>query len=196
MTTAATPFPELILASTSYARRTLMDSLGIPYRAIAPGVDESVPEGTSVRDAVALLAHRKAAAVSTRHPDALVIGSDQLVSLDGEALGKPEDRARARSQIQRLSGRTHEILTGVCVLGPGLDERHIDLARLTLYALGDEELERYLDTNEWEGCAGGYRVESKGQALFQNIEGDRTGVMGLPMIALVGMLRRAGVRFF
>ena len=173
-----------------------MDSLGIPYRAIAPGVDESVPEGTSVRDAVALLAHRKAAAVSARHPDALVIGSDQLVSLDGEALGKPEDRARARSQIQRLSGRTHEILTGVCVLGPRFDERHVDLARLTLYALGDEELERYLDTHEWEGCAGGYRVESKGQALFQNIEGDRTGVMGLPMIALVGMLRRAGVRFF
>lgn len=189
-------FTELVLASTSGARRALMDALGVRYRAEAPGVDEVVPPATPAREAVALLAHRKAAAVFARNPRALVIGSDQLVSADGEVLGKPADRDRARAQLQKLSGKSHEIVTGVCVLGPGFDERHVDVATLTLYPLQEDELERYLDTREWEGCAGGYRVEARGQALFSQIDGDRTGVMGLPMVALVGMLRRAGVRFF
>lgn len=189
-------FSELILASTSGARRALMDSLGVRYRTVAPGVGEEVPAGTSAQAAVAMLAHRKAAAVFAQNPQALVIGSDQLVSADGEVLGKPPDRDRARAQLQKLSGRSHQIVTGVCLLGPGIDERHVDVATLTLYPLTADEVEGYLDTREWEGCAGGYRVEARGQALFSRIDGDRTGVRGLPMVALVGMLRRAGVRFF
>lgn len=190
------PKLRVVLASTSAARRGLMSSLGIAYEAVAPGVDEDVPAGTSARDAVALLAERKARAVFQRHPDALVIGSDQLVTLDGKVLGKPADREEARGQLSSMLGRTHEIVTGVCVLGERFDARIVDVARLRVYPLPPEELERYLDLEEWRGCAGGYRVEGAGQALFEAIDGDRTSIQGLPMLEVVRLLRRAGVTFF
>jgi septum formation protein len=187
---------ELILASTSPARRALMDALGVRYQAVAPGVEEDVPAGTSPYQAVRLLAERKARAVAARHPEALVIGSDQLAVVDGEGLGKPPDRAAARSQLSRLVGRTHDIATGVCLVGPNVFASEVDVARITFHPIGAEELERYLDLEEWRGCAGGYRVESRGQALFAALEGDRTGVQGLPLLLLVKLLRSAGVRFF
>src|SRR5690606_16065677 len=99
------PRPELSLASTSPARRALMEGLGLPYRAVAPQVDEDLSAGTSPRDAVAQLAERKARAVFERFPNAFVIGSDQLVEVDGEALGKPVDRAQARRQLGRILDR-------------------------------------------------------------------------------------------
>jgi len=190
------PFSELILASTSSARRALMDALGVSYRAEAPGVDEQVSDGLKVEDVVSTLAYRKAHAVHVRHPQALVIGSDQLAHLDGEILGKPADRAAAKRQLEKLNGRPHEIVTGLCLLGPNVREQYVEVTRLTLYRLGDDEIERYLDTGEWEGCAGGYRVESRGQALFSSIHGDRTNVQGLPMVLLVRLLRHVGWRFF
>jgi len=186
----------LILASTSSARRALMDALGVPYQVVAPGVDEAVPEGTSALGAVAILSERKARAVCEREPDALVIGSDQLVTIDGQVLGKPESREAARSQLSLLRGRTHEIVTGVSVMGPGFEEHVVDVVRMTVYPLGPDELERYLDLEEWRGCAGSYRVEAAGQALFERIEGDRTSVQGLPMLEVVRLLRRAQLRFF
>ncbi len=186
----------LILASTSGARRALMDALGVPYEALAPGVDEVVPAGTSALGAVAILSERKARAVSEREPDALVIGADQLVTIDGEVLGKPETREAARAQLSLLLGRTHEIVTAVSVMGAGFEEHVVDVARLTVYPLTPGELEAYLDLEEWRGCAGGYRVEGAGQALFQRIEGDRTSIQGLPMLEVVRLLRRAGVPFF
>jgi len=184
----------LLLASTSPARRALMDALGVPYQAEAPGVDEQVPPGTPVEQATAMLARRKAEAVARANPDALVLGADQLVELDGDALGKPPDEASALRQLQALSGRSHRIVTGVCLLGPaaGVDLREVDVVVMTLFPLPEEELRRYVATGEWRGCAGGYRVEGRGQALFQDIQGDRTSVQGLPMLRVVRMLRRAG----
>jgi septum formation protein len=189
-------YDELILASTSSARRALMDGLGLPYRALAPGVDEAVAEGTPVLHAVAQLAERKARAVASRHPRCLVIGADQLVSLDGKALGKPADADAALAQLSSMAGRAHEILTGVCVLGPGYLVTEVDVARLHVRALSDDGLRGYVATGEWQGCAGGYRVEGRGQALFARIEGDRTSIQGLPMQRVVRLLREAGVRFF
>jgi septum formation protein len=189
-------FSELLLASTSAARAALLGTLGLPFRAVAPGVDEDVPPRTAPADAVAILSERKARAVWTRHPDALVIGSDQLVSLDGQALGKAPDEATARRQLQALRGRTHEILTGLCVVGPGFSVTEVDSARLTVLPLSDAEVDGYLATEEWKGCAGGYRVEARGQAIFALIEGDRTAIQGLPMQRVVRVLRQAGVRFF
>ena len=171
-----------------------MDALGVPYQAIAPGVDEDVSPGTPVEQATAMLARRKAAAVSRAHPDALVLGSDQLVELDGAALGKPPDEAAALAQLRGLSGRSHRIITAVCLLGPGgLDLHEVDVVVMTVFPLPEEELRRYAATGEWRGCAGGYRVEGRGQALFQDIQGDRTSVQGLPMLRVVRMLRQAGV---
>jgi septum formation protein len=189
-------FSELILASTSQARRSLLDGLGLPYRPIAPEVDELVAEGTPVLQAVAQLAERKARAVAGRNPRCLVIGADQLVSLDGQPLGKPPDEAAAFAQLKSLAGRSHEIATGVCVMGPGYLVTEVDVARLHVRALSDDEVRGYVATGEWQGCAGGYRVEGRGQALFARIEGDRTSIQGLPMQRVVRLLREAGVRFF
>ncbi len=189
-------YSELLLASTSPARRALLDGLGLPYRAVAPEVEEDLPEGTLPQHAVALLAERKARAVAARHPLALVIGADQLVAFEGRALGKPPDLAAARRQLRALAGGAHDILTGLCVVGPGFLANEVDAARLTVLPLTDAELEGYLALGEWQGCAGGYRVEGRGQALFSHLEGDRTSIQGLPMQRVVRTLREAGVRFF
>jgi len=171
-----------------------MDGLGVPYEAVAPGVDEQVPPGTQVEQATAMLARRKAKAVAAAHPEALVLGADQLVELDGEALGKPPDEAAALEQLRALSGRSHRIVTAVCLLGEaaGVELQEVDVVVMTLFPLAEEELRRYVATGEWRGCAGGYRVEGRGQSLFQDIQGDRTSVQGLPMLRVVRMLRRAG----
>jgi septum formation protein len=190
------PYEELVLASTSSARRALMEGLGLPFRAVAPGVDEVVAPGTSPQHAVALLAERKARAVSSNHPRALVIGSDQLVSLDGQPLGKPADAKAARAQLASLRGRTHEIFTGVCVVGAGSIAVEVDAAKLTVLPLTDQEIDGYVATGEWQGCAGGYRVEGRGQAIFQRIDGDRSAIQGLPMQRVTRLLREAGVSFF
>ena len=191
-----TPFTELLLASTSSARRALMEGLGLPFRVVSPDVHENVPEGTPPQHAVAMLAERKARAVANRFPSALVIGSDQLVSLGGRTLGKPENEAAAREQVGSLRGKTHEIHTGLSVIGPGFLETEVDTAKLTVLPLSDAELDGYIATGEWQGCAGGYRVESRGQAIFARIDGDRAAIQGLPMQRLTRMLRDAGVQFF
>jgi septum formation protein len=183
----------LILASTSPARRALMDGLGAPYTAEAPGVDEVIDPGLSVEEVVQALARRKARAIADRHPDAWVLGADQMAAVGGLTLGKPQNREAARKQLRLLSGNRHRIVTGLCLLGPGHEATHVETTWLTLYPLTDAELERYLNTAEWEGCAGGYRVEGRGQALMASIEGDRTNVQGLPMLAVVKLLRAAGV---
>jgi septum formation protein len=188
---------ELILGSTSSARRALMDGLGLPYRAEAPGVDEHVSPTLSAREAVRELAARKARAVHARHPRAWVLGSDQLVEVEGQILSKPPDRDAARRQLGLLLGKTHDICTGVCLVGPGgYVTEAVEVARLSFYPVGPEELERYLDTGEWQGCAGSYRVEGAGQALLARLEGDRANVQGLPMQTVVRMLREAGFTFF
>jgi len=188
--------PELILASTSPARRALMDALGVPYRAVRPEFEEEM-EGA--RDPVALarsLALGKARAVAAKFPDALVLGADQVCAFEDEIWGKPKDLADARDKLRRLSGRTHALVCGLALVGPGFEQVVDERSELTMYALSPEELEGYLATREWEGCAGGYRVEERGLALFREIRGDLTAVRGLPMLAVVRMLREAGVRFF
>jgi septum formation protein len=185
---------QLVLASTSPARQRLLAALGVPFLAVAPGVDESLPAGTPVEAAVGILAARKARAVAALHPHALVLGADQLGELDGQLLGKPAHRDAARLQLRALSGRTHRLLTAVCLLGGGGEETVVEEARLTLWPLRADELEAYLDSGEWEGCAGGYRIEGRGQALMERVEGDRTGIEGLPMALVVRLLRDRGVR--
>lgn len=129
MTFLAGRYDELLRASTSSARRALLDGLALPYRAIVLEVDEAVAPGTPVAQAVAQLAERKARAVAALHPRSLVIGADQLGSLDGRALGQPAD-ADARAQVAAMAGRGHEILTAVCVMEPGFLVTEVGIARL------------------------------------------------------------------
>ncbi|NTX07147.1 MULTISPECIES: nucleoside triphosphate pyrophosphatase [Myxococcus] len=188
---------DLILASTSSARRALMDGLGLPYRTQSPGVDETVAPHLSAKEAVRELAARKARAVHARNPDAWVLGADQLVEVAGETLTKPDNRDAARGQLGKLLGHTHDIHTGVCLVGPGGHvSEAVETARLTFHAVTPDELERYLDLNEWEGCCGSYRVEGAGQALLARLDGDRSNVQGLPMVTVVRLLRQAGFPFF
>lgn len=189
-------YDQLILASTSSARRALMNGLGMPYVVEAPGVDEVVPPGTPPHHAVALLAERKARAVFSKKPRGLIIGSDQLGSINGRALGKAANAAEAREQLASLRGKTHELFTGVCVIANGFVVTEVDVARLTVWPLTDAELDGYVATGEWEGCAGSYRIEGRGQALFSRIDGDRTAIQGLPMQRVTRILREAGVEFF
>src|SRR5215468_7595251 len=182
----------LLLASTSPARRALLDGLGIPYTAEAPGVEEDLPAGTAVDAAVRMLALRKARAVAARHPGALVLGADQLAEVDGQVLGKPGSREEARAQLASLLGRSHRLLTAVALVGGGEEQLELDVVTLRFHPVPPDELERYLDTGEWQGCAGGYRIEGRGQALVDALDGDRTSVQGLPMLPVVRMLRARG----
>jgi septum formation protein len=145
---------------------------------------------------VRTLALGKARAVARRFPEALVIGADQVAAFNGQVWSKPADEAGAREQLTQLSGHTHELVTGVALVGPGLERLEHERVALTMFPLSDAEIAGYLATREWEGCAGSYRIESRGLALFSRVEGDLNTVRGLPMTLLVRMLREAGVLFF
>jgi septum formation protein len=187
---------ELLLASTSASRRALLDALGLPYRAVAPDYEERLDAAPEPGKLVRTLALGKARAVARRFPQARVIGADQVMVFEGRVWGKPVDEAAARDQLQRLNGCTHELHTGVALLAPGLERVEHEVVRLTAFHLAPHEIEGYLATREWEGCAGSYRIEGRGLGLFARVEGDLNTVRGLPMTRLVGMLREAGVRFF
>ena len=182
---------ELILASTSPARRALLDGLGLPCRAVAPEVDETHLPGESAPALVARLAQAKAQAVSQRFPGAWVLGADQVVALGDDVFNKPASRDAARAQLTRLSGTTHSLHTGVHLTNGAHTGSAVESAHLTLHPLSAAQLERYLDTEEWRGCAGSYRVEGRGQLLMARIEGDRTNIQGLPMLTVCRLLREA-----
>lgn len=187
---------ELILASTSVYRRELLARLGLPFRVVAPSFDEeTLKGGTLSPDDLALrLAQEKAASVAARYPDACVIGSDQVVTLDGTLLGKPRTRERAIEQLEALSGRVHRLLTALVLLGPrGQSAAQLDVHHMQMRALGRDELTRYVDADQPLDCAGSYKIESRGIALFSRVEGsDFTAITGLPLIALTSMLRTRG----
>jgi nucleoside triphosphate pyrophosphatase len=180
----------IVLASTSPARQALLAAAGIPFEAVAPGVEESA-NGDPVSVAEHL-ARAKAEAVAAKRREAIVVGSDQVLSFGGRAYGKPANRAAARGQLAMLSGARHELVTAVCVVSPRGTEVAHDVARLEMRALTDGEIDRYLETGEWQGCAGGYRIEGRGILLFSRVEGDFTGIRGLPMLLVGRMLRAAG----
>jgi septum formation protein len=190
--------PELILASTSPYRRALLERLGLTFRCEAPGVDEEAAK-QRFRDPVALaqhLASEKTAAVAKRFPNAIVVGSDQLATIDGEVIGKSGTAENAVAQLERLAGRTHELITAVCVmrLADGMKREYTDIAKLTMRPLDRAALTRYVAIDSPTDCAGSYKIEAAGVSLFAKIEtNDFTAITGLPLIALVEMLSAFGV---
>ena len=188
--------PDLILASTSPYRRALLERLGIAFRCVAPGVDEDTAKAET-SDPAALaerLACAKAEAVAARFPQSVVIGSDQVAAVDGDVLGKPGDRERSVDQLSRLAGRTHDLITAVCVLRGGERRTHLDRTRLAMRPLAREAIIRYVMLDDPTDCAGSYKIESAGIALFERIEtADFTAITGLPLIALVAMLKEFGI---
>jgi septum formation protein len=185
--------PQLILASTSPYRRALLERLGVAFEVVAPGVGEQHLSGESPADRALRLASAKAQAVSAGHPAALVIGSDQVAACGSEVLDKPGDAARCREQLGRLSGHTAHFYTAGVLLGPGAHRAHVDTTTVVFRTLAAGEIERYVAREQPFDCAGGFRAEALGVALFDCIESqDPTALIGLPLIWLAGALRAAG----
>ncbi len=186
----------LLLASTSPYRRELLERLGLEFQVESPGCDEEVGELTDPVAIVHELSLRKARAVAGRHPDALVIGSDQVLALGDQILGKPGTPTRARAQLARLSGRDHRLVTGVALIhgasGRELVE-HEDF-RLVFRTLTAAQIARYVELDDPVDCAGSYKLESRGIWLVDQLDGsDESSIVGLPLIKLVKMLRTFGV---
>ena len=178
--------PRLVLASASPRRREILTSLGIPFEVLVPGVEERT-EG-SPDEVVIENALRKARAGAALAPDALVIGCDTEVVLEGRVLGKPEDEAAARERLEALSGRTHEVLSGLAIAEPGGGERTaLERSLVTFRTLDQDTVELYLASEEWRDRAGGYAIQGLGSVLVEKLQGDFSNVVGLPVGALLRM---------
>ena len=185
---------QIVLASTSRYRHELLCRLGLPFEAAAPDVDERAV-ALPPREMALALASAKAEAVLARFPEAVVIGSDQVATIDGEVLHKPGTEDNAVNQLRRLVGREHELLTAVCVASGDRRLLHLDVHRLTMRPLDDEALRDYVARDRPRDCAGSYRIESLGIALMAKVEGeDFTAIVGLPLMAVTRMLEELGVR--
>jgi septum formation protein len=187
--------PPLILASTSPYRRELLARLRLAFESIPPEVPEERLEGESPADHSLRLALAKAQAVARLHPGALVIGSDQVAAVGEQLLGKPGDAARCRAQLGALSGKTARFYTACALLGvnAGVRLAHVDTTTVVFRALSGAEIERYVACEQPYDCAGGFKAEGLGVALFECIESqDPTALIGLPLIWLAGALRGAG----
>jgi septum formation protein len=185
--------PLLILASTSAYRQELLQRLRIPFEVISPKVDETPLAGESTLDLALRLAQAKARAVAMQFPDAWVIGSDQVADLCGAAIGKPGNFERALAQLQLMRGQTVTFHTALCLMKGETQTTLSVPTEVTFRKLADEVLENYLHTEEPYDCAGSAKSEGLGISLLEGIKSDDpTALIGLPLIALTGLLRDAG----
>lgn len=175
---------KLVLASASPRRRELLTLLGIDFEVVPAGIAELTvgdPPVVVVENAV-----RKARAVE--RPGALVLGVDTDVVCDGRLLGKPVDDGDATARLRALSGRTHEVLSGIALVGAGVERSELVRTAVTFRELSDREIEAYVASGEWRDRAGGYAVQGLGSSLVERIEGDLSNVIGLPIPALSRMI--------
>ena len=187
----------LVLGSTSRYRRELLERLRVPFEVVSPEVDETAEPGESPRSLALRLALDKARAVASRFPDAVVIGSDQVAELDGIALGKPGNHARAVDQLRQMRGQSVVFHTAVAVVcqDSGFEEVELALVWVRFRALSEGEIESYLRAEQPYDCAGSAKSEGLGIALLEAIDNDDpTALVGLPLIRTCRMLRAAGVK--
>jgi septum formation protein len=191
------PTRQLILASTSVYRRQLLERLRIPFTVISPEVDESALPGETPEPLARRLALAKAQAVALRHPECVVIGSDQVADLAGQSLGKPHIHARAVAQLQRMRGQTVIFQTAVAVVCQATGFAQVELApvRVQFKPLTDAQIEHYLQAEQPYDCAGSAKSEGLGIALLTRIDNDDpTALVGLPLIRTCMLLEAAGLR--
>ncbi|EKT4098445.1 MULTISPECIES: nucleoside triphosphate pyrophosphatase [Stenotrophomonas] len=183
----------LVLASTSRYRRELLQRLGLPFDCARPEVDETPLNGETPLALAMRLATAKATEVAARHPGAWVIGSDQVADLNGRPLGKPGTAGAACAQLAAMSGQTVRFHTAISLTRDGESFSAVDLTEVRFRALGQEEIARYVATEQPLDCAGSFKCEGLGISLFEAIDNrDPTALIGLPLIALCGLLRQAG----
>ena len=181
----------LILASSSPFRRELLSRLGLPFTTLSPAVDESVQTGEAAEDLTTRLARAKAQTIAAQCPNSLVIGSDQVAVLDSRILGKPGHHAAACAQLRSASGKTVRFYTGLCLYdsNSGRAQTAVVDYQVHFRDLSDAMIERYLQRETPYQCAGSFKSERLGIALFSRLQGDDpTALIGLPLIKLVDML--------
>lgn len=187
--------PRIVLASTSPYRRALLERLRLPFEVRAPAVDETPLPSETARATALRLAQAKARDVASHFSQALIIGSDQVAVLDGAAIGKPGDHARALSQLQAMRGKSvvfHTALT-LCNSGTGSMQSVEVPTTVTFRDYGDAEIERYLRLEQPYDCAGSAKIEGQGIVLVERVTSDDpTALIGLPLIALARLLRNEG----
>lgn len=185
----------LILASTSPRRKDLLALLHIPFEVVAPPFQEQVRQECSAAEQAQRFALGKAWSCAQHHPDSLVLGSDTLISVGTDVLGKPTNLEEARTTLQRLRGREHVIHTAVaiCRKRDDLQDLAAETVRVWMHNLSDAEVEAYLQTEEWMGKAGAYSIQGSGSRLIARIEGDYTAAVGLPLRLVARLLRTHGV---
>lgn len=186
----------LVLASTSPFRKAILERLGIPFVTAAPAVDEQARPGEAPEELVARLSEAKARAVADQFPDALIIGSDQVAVVDGKIVGKPGTHEAALQQLRNASGHTVRFVTGLCVLNSVSGNAEVEVVpfEVTFRPLSDAQIERYLQREKPYNCAGSFRSEGLGIALFEKMHGDDpNALIGLPLIRLITLLGNAGL---
>ncbi len=176
---SAPPAPPLLLASTSPQRRAILEQLGVPFERVAPRYEEH--GGDPVE-------HAAGKARSVDGGQRPVLGVDTIVVCDGQALGKADGSAEAEEMLERLSGRTHQVVSGLCLRTPSWEELERAVTRVTFRPLTPRDLAGYLASAEWEGRAGAYAIQGRGAALVERIDGDYLNVVGLPAALLVRLL--------
>lgn len=188
--------PRLVLASASPRRADLLDILGLAHEAIPADVDETLLPGEAPEAHVERLARAKALAVARHRPDALVVGGDTVVVLEGEVLGKPVRRQEAVAMLMRLAGREHRVHSGLALVAPGGTVRSaVSTTRVRFRDFDEAVARRYVSTGEPLDKAGSYGIQGMGAALVDSIEGDYHTVVGFPVATLVRLLEEAGWRY-
>ena len=172
--------PPLVLASTSPQRRAILEQLRIPFEVVAPAYDED-PDGDPVE-------HALGKARSVDGGDRPVLGVDTIVACEGRVIGKPRDAAEAERMLETLSGKTHVVVSGLCLRTPGWQELHREETHVTFRALTPRDLSHYVASGEWQNRAGAYAIQGLGASLVERIDGDYLNVVGLPAALLVRLL--------
>jgi nucleoside triphosphate pyrophosphatase len=176
----------IVLASTSPQRRAILTQLRIPFDVVAPRYEEHDPPDA---DPVQLVrAHAEGKARSVHGEGGWTLGVDTTVHLDGRTYGKPSGAADASAMLGELAGRTHVVVSGLCLLGPGIERLEVARTLVTFRRFDDDERAHYVELGEWEGRAGGYAIQGIGARLVASVDGDYLNVVGLPGALLVGLL--------
>jgi septum formation protein len=181
------PAPPLLLASRSPQRRAILEQFGVPFEVVLPQFEEAVG-GSDPAETVRENARGKARSIAEVAAERPVLGVDTEVVVDGRVFGKPASASEAEAMLEALAGRTHEVVSGLCLLTPGWEELEHEVTRVSFRALDARDLAAYIGTGEWEGRAGAYAVQGRGAALVERIEGDYLNVVGLPAALLVRLL--------
>ena len=181
------PAPPLLLASRSPQRRAILEQLGVPFEVVLPQFEEAVG-GSDPAETVRENARGKARSIAEVAAERPVLGVDTEVVVGGRVFGKPGNVSEAEAMLEALAGRTHEVVSGLCLLTPGWEELEHEVTRVSFRVLDARDLAAYIGTAEWEGRAGAYAVQGRGAALVERIEGDYLNVVGLPAALLVRLL--------